>query len=182
MFKSIDCGASDDYTDEKNSIKWTGDGDLKIGVSHKVHPDFSLSPVYDTLRAFYTRKKNCYSIEVEEGEKVLVRASFSYGNYDMKESPPTFDLHFDGNFWINVTTTEPKFYEAIYVTKRKVISVCVSQRYENQFPFISTLEVRSVDSKAYSGISPDYALFTNIRLGYGLDETIKPQRETKGAI
>ncbi|KAI3678401.1 hypothetical protein L6452_37691 [Arctium lappa] len=173
VFVSIDCGASGSYTDE-NSIVWTGDGDLiSNGVSHTVQSNYSISRVYDTLRAFTTRKKNCYSIEAEEGGKVLVRVVFNYGNYDGKSTPPMFDLHFDGNFWITVNTSQSIYYEAIYVVKRKVISVCVAQTNPNQFPFISSLEVRSVDPRAYSHIGPDYALFMTYRIGYGLNETIR---------
>lgn len=174
MFVSINCGASgSNYTDE-SSIVWRGDSDLiSNGVSHTVQSNYSISPVYDTLRAFTTRKKNCYSIEAEEGEKVLVRVVFNYGNYDGKSTPPLFDLHFDGNFWVTVNTSEPIYYEAIYVVKRKVISVCVAQINPNQIPFISSLEVRSVDPRAYSHIGPNYALFGNIRNGYGLNETIR---------
>ncbi|KAI3929537.1 hypothetical protein MKX01_025705 [Papaver californicum] len=59
-----------------------------------------------TLRAFPTRKNNCYSIDIENKsedstmvERVLVRANFYYGNYDNKSSPPTFNLQFNGNSW-----------------------------------------------------------------------------------
>ncbi|KAI3678400.1 hypothetical protein L6452_37690 [Arctium lappa] len=173
VFVSIDCGASGSYTDE-NSILWTGDGDLiSNGVSHTVQSNYSISHVYDTLRAFTTRKKNCYSIEVEEGGKVLVRVVFNYGNYDRKSNPPTFDLHFDGNFWITVNTSDPILYEVIYVVKRKVTSVCVAQINPNQFPFISSLEVRSIDSQAYNHIGPNYALLLNYRVAYGANETIR---------
>ncbi|KVH94578.1 Malectin-like carbohydrate-binding domain-containing protein [Cynara cardunculus var. scolymus] len=173
VFVSINCGASGSYTDE-NSIAWTGDADLiSNGVPHTVQSNYSISPLYDTLRAFTTRRKNCYSIEAEEGGKVLVRVVFNYGNYDGKSTPPMFDLHLDGNFWVTVNTSQAIYYEAIYVVKRKVISICVAQTNPNQFPFISSLEVRSVDPRAYNHIGPNYALFRNIRNGYGLNETIR---------
>lgn len=173
VFVSINCGASSSFTDE-NSIVWKGDGDLiSNGVAHEVQQNYSVSRVIDTLRVFTTRRKNCYSIEVEEGEKVLVRAGFNYGNYDQKSTPPIFDLHFDGNFWITVNASELKIYEAIYVAKKKVVSVCVAQTNPDQFPFISTLEVRSVDSQLYNKISTNYALLLNSRFGYGMNQTIR---------
>ncbi|KAK9065903.1 hypothetical protein SSX86_015305 [Deinandra increscens subsp. villosa] len=173
VFVSIDCGASGSYTDE-NTIVWKGDNDLiSNGVPHIVQSNYSVSRVMDTLRVFTTPLKNCYSVEVEEGEKVLVRAGFNYGNYDQKSNPPSFDLHFDGNFWINVNGSELKVYEAIYVAKKKVVSVCVAQTNRGQFPFISTLEVRSLDSRLYGEIGTNYALLLNSRFGYAINQTIR---------
>lgn len=173
VFLSIDCGASSSFTDE-NSIEWKGDGDLiSNGVTHVVQSNYSVSRVMDTLRVFATRKRNCYSIEVEEGEKVLVRAGFNYGNYDQKSTPPIFDLLFDGNFWTTVDSSVWKMYEAIYVVKKKVTSICVAQTNPNQFPFISTLEVRSLDSQMYNNIGTNYALFSNLRSAYAINETIR---------
>ncbi|XP_076881792.1 senescence-induced receptor-like serine/threonine-protein kinase [Bidens hawaiensis] len=173
VFVSIDCGVSGSFTDE-NTIVWKGDNDLiSSGVAHAVQPNYSMSRVMDTLRVFTTRRKNCYSIEVEEGGKVLVRAGFNYGNYDQKSTPPNFDLHFDGNFWISVNTSEVKIYETIYVVKRKVISVCVAQTKPNEFPFISTLEVRSMDSQVYSKVGSNYALLNHFRIAYATNETIR---------
>ncbi|XP_076934533.1 putative leucine-rich repeat receptor-like protein kinase At2g19210 [Bidens hawaiensis] len=173
VFVSIDCGASGSFTDE-NTIVWKGDNDLMpSGVAHTVQPNYSVSHVLDTLRVFTTRRKNCYSIEVEEGEKVLVRVGFNYGNYDQKSTPPNFDLHFDGNFWISVNTSEVKIYETIYVVKKKAISVCVAQTKPNEFPFISTLEVRSLDSQVYSKVGLNYALLNHFRIAYATNETIR---------
>ncbi|KAJ0554143.1 putative transferase [Helianthus annuus] len=173
VFVSIDCGASVSFTDE-NSIVWKGDNDLiSSGVTYTVQPDHSVSHVMDTLRVFTTRRKNCYSIEVEEGEKVLVRAGFNYGNYDNKSTPPNFNLLFDGNFWVNVNASDFKIYEAIYVVKKKVISICVAQTKPNHLPFISSLEVRSLDSQLYSKIGTNYALLLHFRDAYATNQTIR---------
>ncbi|KVI01233.1 Leucine-rich repeat-containing protein [Cynara cardunculus var. scolymus] len=142
---------------------------VMVGVSHEVKSDYSISRVYDTLRAFdNARNKNCYSIEAKEGQKVLVRVVFNYGNYDGRNSAPTFDLHFDGNFWVTVNTSEATLYEAIYVVKRNVIGVCVARKFPNQVPFISSLEVRGIDPEAYDGRSPDYAIWVPENIGIGL--------------
>ncbi|KAI3965677.1 hypothetical protein MKX01_010634 [Papaver californicum] len=64
------------------------------------------SHVMSTLRAFPTRKKNCYSIDIDDKpedstavEEVFVRASFYYGHYANKSNPPTSNLQFNGNSW-----------------------------------------------------------------------------------
>ncbi|ESR37961.1 hypothetical protein CICLE_v10030050mg [Citrus x clementina] len=177
VFVSIDCGASGSYKDE-NSIAWIGDDDLiQNGESKVVQSGNALSDdhVMSSLRVFSTRKKNCYTILASKGGQVLVRASFNYGNYDKKSSPPSFDLHFDGNLWATVKTSSEGlvYYEAIYVVKGDSISVCVAQTNPNQLPFISAIEVRSLGSHMYSHVDAAYALFLRSRTAYGANGTIR---------
>ncbi|KAL7127385.1 hypothetical protein ABFS83_14G249200 [Erythranthe nasuta] len=111
------------------------------------------------------RKKNCYHIDTMRRGRVLVRATFYYGNYDNKSSPPTFDLHFDGNFWKTVVTSisEVVSYEVIYVMRSDWITVCLARTKDGQFPFISTLEIRNLDWFMYTGIAESYPLFLRRR-------------------
>ncbi|XP_061356025.1 probable LRR receptor-like serine/threonine-protein kinase At5g59680 [Gastrolobium bilobum] len=173
VFVSIDCGSSESVTDE-NNIRWTGDDAyIQHGESIQV---YSGSNPLSTLRVFPTRKKNCYSIRVKKGEKVLTRASFYYGNYDNKLSPPIFDLQFDGNYWATVNTSSSYDYvdyEAIYVTKGNLTSICVAQTKPNQLPFISSLEVRSLDTTMYSHVDSNHALFLQWRYALGGNQTIR---------
>ncbi|PWA40526.1 hypothetical protein CTI12_AA559760 [Artemisia annua] len=127
----------------------------------------------DTLRVFTSRKKNCYSIPATKGQKFLVRASFNYGNYDRLSKPPAFDLHFDGYLWATVQTSMSGFiyYEVTYVTKGDVASVCVAQTKANQFPFISALEFRSVDSEVYKEVDEHHAFFLIARFAYGASQS-----------
>lgn len=175
VIASINCGETETKTDV-NQIEWTPDDTLiSNGVARVVQSSNSLSPILDTLRVFTTRKKNCYTnTDVMQGDKVLVRAWFHYGNYDRLSNPPTFDLHFDGNFWATVDTSSGlKMYEAIYVTKRDQVSVCVAQTKPNQFPFMSALEIRSLDSEAYADVDDYRALFLNRRLSYGASQALR---------
>ncbi|GJS86282.1 malectin-like carbohydrate-binding domain-containing protein [Tanacetum coccineum] len=170
LIASIDCGASD-ITVDLNLIPWTPDDTMvSNGISRMVQSSYSVSTVMDTLRVFTSRKKNCYSLgPVIQGQKVLVRASFNYGNYDRLSNPPTFELHFDGNFWTTVETSLSGVtqYEAIYVAKGDTVSVCVAQTKPGQFPFISALELRSLDSDVYNELDRNRALFLAARLSYG---------------
>nr|XP_027193564.1 uncharacterized protein At1g24485-like isoform X2 [Cicer arietinum] len=172
IFVSINCGSSRSFIDE-NNIKWVGDDDyIKNGVSQQVY--LGSSPL-STLRYFPTRKKNCYSIKVPKGEKVLARASFYYGNYDNKLSPPIFDLQFDGNYWASVNTSSYYYvnYEAVYVTKGNFTSICVAQTKPKQFPLISSLEVRSLDPTMYSHVDSNHALILQWRYAFGGNKTIR---------
>lgn len=175
MIASINCGDKDIYTDS-NFIVWMPDETLvSNGDARVVQSSNSISPVLDTLRVFTSRKKNCYSASVTQGQKVLVRTMFNYGNYDRLSSPPTFDLHFDGNFWTTVQTSISgvNMFEVIYVAKGGTVSVCVAKTKPNQFPFISSIEFRSVDSDVYSEVDDSRALFLTNRYSYGASEALR---------
>lgn len=166
---NIDCGTSGSYIDDDNFV-WTGDDDYIVnGEPHTVQNTNKFIPEINTLRAFTTRKKNCYSIPVGKGERVLVRATFFYGNYDKLSSPPTFDLHFNGNYWATVETssTDYVYYETTYVLKADSVSVCVAQTRPGQFPFISALEVVSLPLTMYDNVALDYPLHLMTRNAFG---------------
>ncbi|XP_043710968.1 probable LRR receptor-like serine/threonine-protein kinase At1g05700 [Telopea speciosissima] len=177
VFVSIDCGNSSNsvYTD-KIGIAWSGD-DLYIhtGENKVVRKPNSVSQVLRTLRVFSTRKKNCYSIPFSKGTQALVRASFYYGNYDKKRFPPSFDIQLDGNQWSTVYTSRKNLVsvEAIYVVRRDNISVCLAQTQPNQFPFISSLEVRSLDPSMYDKVDSNYAMFLARRTAFGTNQSIR---------
>ncbi|KAF6164792.1 hypothetical protein GIB67_002448 [Kingdonia uniflora] len=175
-FVSIDCGASSSDTDE-NSLTWVGD-DLYVqsGKSHVVESPSQVSRVLTTLRAFPDHKKNCYSIKADKGDLVLVRTSFFYGNYDKKSSPPTFNLQFDGNHWEKVVipaTDKVLLFEVIYTVKGSSISVCVARTQANQIPFISAIEMRSLNASMYHHVNSNNPLFMIKRIGYGVNKTVR---------
>lgn len=175
VFVSLDCGSSETYTDE-NSIVWLGDEEyMSNGESYVVQSNNSVSHVMDSLRVFTSRNKNCYLIKVEKGGRVLIRASFNYGNYDGKSNPPSFSLQFDGNDWARVKTMSDQlvYYETIYVVKGDDLSVCLAQTLADQLPFISALEVRSLDSTMYTHVDSNHALFLSRRVAYGSNQTIR---------
>ncbi|KAI3983764.1 hypothetical protein MKX01_001168 [Papaver californicum] len=192
VFLSIDCGSSalKPHTDD-NTIEWVGDNPyIQSGESHKVMIDPPNVKAWDshvmsTLRAFPTRKKNCYSIDIEDNaenstnttiERVLVRASFYYGNYDSKSTPPTFDLQFNGNSWSQIVTHQDNiiYTEMVYsLIKVNNISICLAQTQPDNIPFISALEVRSLHPFAYRYVDSNYPLFFFERFAFGTNTTIR---------
>ncbi|RWR95505.1 Malectin-like carbohydrate-binding domain-containing protein [Cinnamomum micranthum f. kanehirae] len=159
VFISIDCGATNGHVDE-NNIRWVGDDQyIKTGERHVAMS--ANNTVMSTLRVFSSPKKNCYTIGIEQGTRILVRAGSFYGNYDKQSLEPSFDLKLDGNYWNTVTTSidNVKFYEAIYVPKGNTSSVCVAQTIMGNIPFISSLEVRSFDLEMYSSLGVNYPSF-----------------------
>ncbi|KAK8581517.1 hypothetical protein V6N13_144539 [Hibiscus sabdariffa] len=173
---NIDCGTSEVYSADDYSIGWVGDDTyIQHGESVQLKSNTSLYQPLANLRVFTDRKKSCYNIDSSKGSKVLVRAYFYYGNYDGKSSPPSFDLHFDGNHWDTVETSidQSVFYEVIYVTKTDTISVCVAQTAPNMFPFISAIEVRDLDSKMYAELDSNRALMLRRRVAYGTKAIVR---------
>ncbi|KAI3940678.1 hypothetical protein MKW98_029997 [Papaver atlanticum] len=190
VFLSIDCGSlSLKSRTDNNSILWVGDSPyIQTGTTHKVNIAPKItgwdSRVMSTLRAFPTRKKNCYSIDIKSKtkggntttvERVLVRANFYYGNYDNKSSPPTFNLQFNGNDWEQITATDGiVFTEVVYsLNKSRNIDVCLAQTQPDNIPFISALEIRSLDSDAYNYLGSEYPVFFLDRQAFGTHRTIR---------
>lgn len=174
VFLSIDCGSSTPYVDE-HGVSWLGDDKyVQNGEKRSVASGKSTDHVGDTMRVFKTQKKNCYSIGSMKKGRVLVRASFYYGNYDGKSSPPAFALQFDGNEWGQVQTSNTEYYynEVTYVMKTDVISVCVAQTVAGQFPFITALEVRSLETYMYRHVDDSYPLFLRERSAFGTNASI----------
>ncbi|MCL7023765.1 hypothetical protein MKW94_009708, partial [Papaver nudicaule] len=190
VFISIDCGSSssEPYTD-KRSIVWVGDsqyvqtGEARNVITESI-PDGLDSHVMSTIREFTTRNKNCYSLDVENDksednskiERVLVRASFYYGNYDNKSNPPIFDLQFNGNKWASVETSMTRivYKEVVYsLNQGNTITVCLAQTRLDTLPFISALEIRSLDSDIYGYVDPNYPLIFMQREAYGTNTIIR---------
>ncbi|CAL9191140.1 unnamed protein product, partial [Musa hybrid cultivar] len=174
-FLSIDCGSSESFIDESN-IEWVGDN-LYIGHARSVvfGNHGSVSRAMTTLRVFESRRKSCYRIDVSGGGRVLVRAIFYYGNYDGKSFPPSFALQFDANGWDTVVTSldQPVSREAIYVVKGDATSVCVALMLTNQFPFVSAIEVRSLEWSMYAHVDPSRALFLRTREAFGAQQIVR---------
>ncbi|XP_042510857.1 probable LRR receptor-like serine/threonine-protein kinase At1g05700 [Macadamia integrifolia] len=95
--------------------------------------------------------------------------------FSTKKSPPTFDIQLDGNHWSTVFASSKDliYVEAIYVAKKDTISVCLAQTQPNQLPFISSLEVRNLDSSMYKQVDSNYALFLTRRAAFGTNKTIR---------
>ncbi|XP_026400498.1 probable LRR receptor-like serine/threonine-protein kinase At1g05700 [Papaver somniferum] len=200
VLMNIDCGSSspEPYTD-KSSLVWVADDQyVKTGETRNVITK-DLPPAWDshvmsTLREFSILKKNCYSLDVDNKsedstsvERVLLRASFFYGNYDNKSSPPTFRLQFNGNNWTQVVTSMDRvvYHEVVYSLNSisSTIIVCLGQTNVDNFPFISALEVRSLDSDIYSSYSdPNYPLFFDKRVAFGVSTTVRYPEDSYGRI
>ncbi|XP_031485658.1 probable LRR receptor-like serine/threonine-protein kinase At5g59680 [Nymphaea colorata] len=176
VFLTIDCGGTGEHTDGLG-IKWVGDDSyIKTGKAAHVQNLGKYSQELNSLRYFPSQKKSCYVIPgVATGKKHMVRASFFYGNYDGKSSPPSFNVQFDGNTWVTVDTSSSNSYyhEVIYGPKGDKISVCVARTSPDQTPFISTLEIREFEPSMYETDDQEDALLRRSRTAFGAADFVR---------
>lgn len=151
-FISIDCGATDNYTDSNTRLKWVPDnGFTKVGYSKTVGNP-SLLTWLTTLRYFSdsSASKYCYVLPVLLRRTYLVRTSYNYGDYDGRNSPPVFDQIIDGTIWGLVNTSTNSFYEAVIESTGKTLSICLGRNAKTVGdPFISAIELRLLIPSMY---------------------------------
>nr|DAD46305.1 TPA_asm: hypothetical protein HUJ06_004535 [Nelumbo nucifera] len=186
VFPNINCGSldSDSFTDE-NNITWVGDARyIKSGERQNVTTSDNTAafPPFTTRRVVPTGQKNCYSIDVGKGEHVLLRTHFYSGNSTTDLScKSAFDLQFNGNHWVTVDTCggKPFDHQVIYHTKFDAISVCLAQTDPHRPPFISAIQVISLDDGMYSGVDRNHPLFTLRRRNYGGDKNVRYAKQSQ---
>ncbi|KAL9678104.1 hypothetical protein QQ045_015943 [Rhodiola kirilowii] len=158
-FISIDCGSSVAYKDEVTGIDYVPDSNyIETGESKNISDSQNqgnLVRQLKSVRSLPDGVRNCYSLRngaiSANGRRLLMRAQFMYGNYDLKNQVPEFDLYIGVNLWAvikldgiwNVTSVE-----MIFSTSSAVSTVCLVNKGLGT-PFISVLESRVLDNAAY---------------------------------
>ncbi|XP_028804779.1 putative leucine-rich repeat receptor-like serine/threonine-protein kinase At2g19230 [Neltuma alba] len=168
-FISIDCGAPNDYFDEATGIWYQTDTNIvKTGTISKVLPSVDVDYSYfggllTTLRSFPEGKRNCYTLKPKQGKHhtYLIRAYFTYGNYDGKNQTPTFDLYLGVNRWDTITVQRLySVVQIIHTPTTDTIHVCLVKTVVG-VPFISALELRPLSNSVYQTPSPSQSLLVN---------------------
>jgi hypothetical protein len=148
---------------DDSGIRYTTDeGFVETGENHQTSPNSNFLDDYrqshigkqlTTLRCFPEGYRNCYKLKPKEGKdnRYLIRAFFSYGNYDGKNETQSFELHVGVNLWkkINYTTdTDYLVTEIIHSSSTDTINVCLVKT-DSTIPCISTLELRLLNNSIY---------------------------------
>ncbi|KAH7866810.1 hypothetical protein Vadar_025321 [Vaccinium darrowii] len=182
-FISIDCGYNgSDYPSSETKLWYTSDAAyVDTGTNDGRVSSYLVSTLSD-VRSFPKGIKNCYTIKLPEqanGNKYLIRASFTYGNYDLQNKPPEFDLYLDGDHWTTIKIQNDQsafvFAEIIHFPATAYIHVCLVNTGHGT-PFISGLELRPFDDLAYQtepGSSGSLKLFTRVDVGSIVDEGLR---------
>ncbi|XP_044336121.1 senescence-induced receptor-like serine/threonine-protein kinase [Triticum aestivum] len=181
-FVNIDCGFTNSsaYIDSTLKIPYRFDGELVDGgLSNEILKEFMAGAGNEqqkTLRSFPDGSRNCYTLPSTIGQKYLLRAMFTYGNYDrlnrtMGGSLFRFGLHIGVNFWeaVNLTNTDPSstiWKEVLTVAPGNNLSVCLIN-FGTGTPFVSSLELRPLQDTMYPFVNTSVSIsyFNRIRFG-----------------
>lgn len=172
-FISLDCGGDDDYTDGIG-IQWTSDAKfVSAGQEANLLLQNQQLQQYTTVRSFPAdNRKYCYTMNVRNRTRYLVRATFLYGNFDNSNVYPKFDLSLGPTPWTTVViddATTPVVQEAIILAAAPTLSVCLSNASTGQ-PFISTLELRQFNgSLYYTTDEKQFFLRLSARINFGAE-------------
>ncbi|XP_075486971.1 putative LRR receptor-like serine/threonine-protein kinase At1g67720 [Primulina tabacum] len=171
-FVSLDCGGTDDFTDELG-LEWNPDSQIVSGQVANISVANETRQQYKTLRYFPAdHKKYCYSLDVISRTRYLIRATFLYGNFDNSNVYPKFDISFGPTHWTTIVITDAdtiEVQELIFLATDPTISVCLSNAPTGQ-PFISTLELRKFNGSIYlNQFENQFLLSVSARINFGAD-------------
>ncbi|KAL5755848.1 hypothetical protein ACOSQ2_020594 [Xanthoceras sorbifolium] len=182
-FISIDCGLPENstYTDKETGIQYTSDAKFtESGVSRKISSEYynktTVEQPFLTLRSFPEGIRNCYTIKPARGNsKLLIRASFMYGNYDGLSKVPRFELLLGADVWdsvelANASTIVTK--EILHVPQTNYVYVCLLNTGLGT-PFMSSLELRPLKNSSYKTESGSLLLYLRLDLGSKSNKTIR---------
>ncbi|KAL3720927.1 hypothetical protein ACJRO7_005696 [Eucalyptus globulus] len=177
-FISIDCGATIAYTEEEIGITYEPDEGLidygEIMQTSKALTYQNNRQLLKNVRIFPNGTRNCYTLKPNQGKNrtYLIRAVFWYGNYDGKNQAPSFDLYIDVNYWAKVNYSIYSYEEIMYVSQADDIQVCLVNT-GNGVPFISALELRSLDDDIYRSGSGFLQLYRRRDVGRSLEFDVR---------
>ncbi|KAK2651579.1 hypothetical protein Ddye_011435 [Dipteronia dyeriana] len=188
-FISLDCGTPRDsiYTERITNIEYISDATFTdTGVDYNISSEYNsvtLEQPFLNVRSFPEGTRNCYTLKPARGntEKLLIRASFMYGNYDGQNIPPSFDLLLDSDEWDSVQFNDASTIvtkEILHVPKKNYLDVCLVNTGSGT-PFISALELRPLKNDTYptdQGLS--LLLYSRLDVGSKADDN-EPFRQVK---
>lgn len=154
----MDCGLPSNespYNETLTNITYISDANFinggKIGNIEKDLETRVVMKPYRSLRYFPDGIRNCYSLNVTQDTKYLIRTVFIYGNYDGLHTSPRFDLYLGPNIW---TTIDVKISglglstEIIHITRSNMLDICLVKTGTST-PLISAIELRPLQYDTY---------------------------------
>ncbi|KAM3262890.1 hypothetical protein ACQJBY_053182 [Aegilops geniculata] len=181
-FINIDCGLKNfsAYPDANLNLRYSSDDEfVESGEKHEVLPEFMASTADDnqnTLRSFPVGSRNCYTLPSTPGKKYLLRAIFTYGNYDRLNKTQDgslfrFGLHIGVNSWdsvdlSNFAADKAVWKEVLTVATGSSVSVCLVNLGSGT-PFISSLELRPLLDTMYPFVNTSVSVSYFVRFRFG---------------
>ncbi|CAL5369293.1 unnamed protein product [Camellia sinensis] len=170
-FVSIQCCGDLNFTDSKTNISWKTDSDWypdRFTCQDIVRP-VKNDTGYNKARFFNSRFGNkwCYNLTTVKNQDYLIRGTFRYG--DLLGIPPGSSF----NVLIGVTPigTVNSVYEteveAIFRATNDNMNFCLEKG--KGYPYISKLELRTLNNSDYFQLEPSGVLKLIDRFGVGSD-------------
>nr|VDD20652.1 unnamed protein product [Brassica oleracea] len=157
-FISLDCGLPENeqspYNDTTTGLNFSSDATfIQSGKTGKIQASSvgRLMKPYTTVRYFPDGTRNCYSLNVQSWRRYLIRATFTYGNYDGLNVQPVFDLYLGPNRWATIdleTMVNGSRVEILHKPTSNSLNICLVKTGET-IPLISTLELRPMENDCY---------------------------------
>ncbi|KAL6507949.1 hypothetical protein OROGR_024144 [Orobanche gracilis] len=171
-FVSLDCGGTNNFTDELN-LTWTPDNYILNGQVANISVANETRKQYQTLRYFPAdNNKYCYTLNVISRTRYLIRATFLYGDFDNNNVYPKFDISFGPTHWDTIVISDANTIESqelIFLATDPTIGLCLSNATTG-VPFISTLELRQFNGSIYfNQFENQYFLSTSARINFGAE-------------
>lgn len=179
-FISLDCGLPQDsnYTETTTGLNYTSDASfVDTGISRTILPEFRENvqqPMW-YVRSFPEGTRNCYNFRLNNGSKYLIRVSFMYGNYDLQDKAPEFDLYLGPNLWFSAglqNASASITREIVHVPSSNNLYVCLVNTGKGT-PFISTLELRLMINSIYKTQTGSLDLIARLDIGSKDNGTIR---------
>eukprot|EP00253_Pinus_taeda_P024054 PITA_24054 len=174
-FLSISCGAKRNYTDAHN-ITWVPDYNY-IDVGQTADIGDASKRAYGsylhTLRFFpKPLNKSCYQLPVTPNVPYLLRTWSVIGNYTGSEKFADFLLSVETPGMLfqsasRIKTKDPYGFELIFVSAGRVLYICLIRTSETHDPFISAIELRTLQKGMYPQAKPGTALWILARKDVG---------------
>lgn len=182
-FLSVDCAGKENYTDE-NNIAWVTDANY-IDVGEPADTGKGNLPTYLQRLRFFPKplNKSCYRLPVSANVPYLLRLWFFVGNNSRFSVSYLFFTHSieTSGMLISRTakysTSDPYVYEGIYVSSGELLYVCLIRRLETDDPFISAIELRTLQNGMYSQAKSGSMLFKHSRIDVGGNSIVRYPRD-----
>ncbi|CAD5315271.1 unnamed protein product [Arabidopsis thaliana] len=156
-FISLDCGLvpkNATYTEKTTNITYKSDANyIDSGLVGRISAEYK-APLQQqtwTVRSFPEGERNCYNFNLTAKSRYLIRATFTYGNYDGLRQVPKFDIHIGPSKWTSVKLDgvgNGAVLEMIHVLTQDRLQICLVKTGKG-IPFISSLELRPLNNNTY---------------------------------
>jgi hypothetical protein len=156
-FISLDCGLvpkNATYTEKTTNITYKSDANyIDSGLVGRISAEYKaqLQQQTWTVRSFPEGERNCYNFNLTAKSRYLIRATFTYGNYDGLRQVPKFDIHIGPSKWTSVKLDgvgNGAVLEMIHVLTQDRLQICLVKTGKG-IPFISSLELRPLNNNTY---------------------------------